>query len=55
MFGLSNDDKEIFNISTRTDKSDKIRITRKYLLDPDLLSILLMLNQVLRFRFYGLL
>lgn len=40
MFGLSNDDKEIFNISTRTDKSDKIRITRKYLLDPDLLSIL---------------
>ena len=40
MFGLSDEDKEIFNISTRTDKSDKIIITRKYLLDPDLLSIL---------------
>ncbi|EJO50613.1 ATP-binding protein [Veillonella sp. ACP1] len=40
MFGLTDDDKEIFNISTRTDESDKIIITKKYLLDPDLLSIL---------------
>ena len=40
MFALSDDDKAIFNISTRTDESDKIIITRKYLLDPDLLSIL---------------
>ena len=40
MFGLTDDDKEIFNISTRTDESDKIIITKKYLLDRDLLSIL---------------
>lgn len=40
MFGLTDDDKEIFNISTRTDESDKIIIKKKYLLDPDLLSIL---------------
>lgn len=40
MFGLSNDDKAIFSISTRINTSDKIIITRKYLLDPDLLSIL---------------
>lgn len=40
MFGLTDDNKEIFNISTRRDESDKIVITRRYLLDPDLLSIL---------------
>lgn len=40
LFGVSSKDKTIVNISTRTDKSDKIVITRKHLLDQDLLMIL---------------
>lgn len=40
MFDVSNKDKKIFNISTRGTKTDKVPVTKEYLFDSSILSIL---------------
>lgn len=39
-FGVKNQDKKVFNIDTRSRRSDRLPITKDYLFNPDILAIL---------------